>query len=606
MQTFSLKQSKLKGGFFGRYQDLNGNVTLRAVHDRFEETGRFKALKCKNEEPYSHIFWDSDVVKWMEGAAYYLSRKEDKQIRQWFDEAVEDILASQREDGYFNSHFQVYEPENIFKKRWDHELYCAGHAFEAAVAASQYLHDDRLLGFAEKYADYIYDRFIVKQNTSFRTPGHEEIELALLRLYTLTKKEKYKELATFFLDMRGSENDPDTSAFDSYNQSHLPVRKQFTAEGHSVRALYLFTAMADMAILTKEPEMIQAVKALYQDIVTHKMYITGGVGSSHYGEQFTSPYSLPNYTAYCETCAAISLVFFADKMFQLTGEKQYADVIERAMYNGVISGLSLSGDEFFYVNPLEMQVERSKFHHSGKILPWANENAPITKRVKVFSCSCCPPNVCRFLEEIPQYVWYAEEENAVLTLAQHFSSTLESDFVKANVCANLPYDGKVCITLDSFGKPLTLRVRKPEWCDVTFPNEQDGYLIYQGAFNGEEIVIDFKPTLKQVYANPLAPELSGKTALTYGPIVLCAEGADNDFNLFAVGIGDIAKATVTPLPDSPYALRVTLPVVYEQPMDTLYTYQKSAPCEKILTMIPYFAWANREENDMRVWFPIIQ
>jgi DUF1680 family protein len=208
------------------------------------------------------------------------------------------------------------------------------------------------------------------------------------------------------------------------------------------------------------------------------------------------------------------------------------------------------------------------------------------------------------LEEIPQYVWYAEEENAVLTLAQHFSSTLESDFVKANVCANLPYDGKVCITLDSFGKPLTLRVRKPEWCDVTFPNEQDGYLIYQGAFNGEEIVIDFKPTLKQVYANPLAPELSGKTALTYGPIVLCAEGADNDFNLFAVGIGDIAKATVTPLPDSPYALRVTLPVVYEQPMDTLYTYQKSAPCEKILTMIPYFAWANREENDMRVWFPI--
>lgn len=605
MHTFNLKQTRLTNGFFADWQQRNGDTTLRCVHERFAETGRWKALKCEKSDTPTHIFWDSDVVKWMEGAAYFLSRKEDEQIRAWYEEAVQDILTHQREDGYFNSYFQVYEPENIFKKRNDHELYCAGHAFEAAVAASEYLHDDRLLQFAEKYADYIYDRFVVKQDTAFKTPGHEEIELALLRLYRLTKKEKYKELAAFFLDTRGTSDDPDASIEHSYDQAHMPVRDQRSAEGHAVRALYLFTAMADMAILTGDEKMIAAVRALFDDIVEKKMYVTGGVGSTHCGEQFTVPYALPSYTAYAETCASIALVFFADKMLQLTGEKKYGDVLERALYNGVIAGVSLDGSEFFYVNPLEMQLSRSRFIENGHLMPWSRESLPITKRVKVFYCSCCPPNICRFLEEIPQYVWYADEQNATLTLSQHLSCALTSDFATAEVVSNIPYGGKVTIKLSSHGKKITLRVRKPEWCDLSFPNEKDGYLLYEGIFDNEEISLDFQPKLKQIYGNPLAADLSGKTALSYGPFVLCAEGTDNPFNLFGVSIGDISAAQITPMPDSPYALRVTLPVAYEE-RNSLYSYEKNALTEKTLTMIPYFAWANREANDMRVWFPVLR
>ena len=603
MKNFSLTQIKLTDGFFAERQKLNAETTLPAVYARFSETGRFKALKCKNEEPHSHIYWDSDVAKWLEAAAYLLSRKEDERIRAWYDEAVNDIVSNQREDGYFNSHFQVYESDKIYTDRGNHELYCAGHIFEAAVAASEYLGDDRLLRFSEKYVDYIYERFVEKQDTAFKTPGHEEIELALLRLYRHTNKEKYKTLAAFFLNTRGSTASEPIHSDSSQTQSHMPVCEQTTAEGHAVRAHYLYTAMADMAQLTEDKEMKKAVETIFEDIVQRKMYITGGTGSSHHGERFTIAYDLPNFTSYSETCASIALAFFCDRMLRLTGEKKYGDVFERLLYNGILAGVSLSGDEFFYVNPLKMQLSRAKYHLNPNAGNWLKEKSPITKRVKVFDCSCCPPNICRFFEELPQYIWYADEKNATLTLSQYLSSSLQSDFVDAQLLSDMPYSGKLRLKLDSHGKKITLRIRKPEWCFVNYSNEQDGYLVYEKVFQDDEISLDFSPSLQKAYANPLVAETSGKVALTYGPLVLCAETSDNDFNLFGVSVGDVSKAKITPLPESPYALNVTMPVSCRENSALLYSYDCGAETEKTLTLIPYFAWANRNENDMRVWFP---
>ena len=601
MKNFSLYETRITDGFWANRQKINAEHTIPAVYNRFKETGRFDALKCEKKDTPTHIYWDSDVAKWIEAAAYLLSRKEDKQIRAWYEEAVEDICKNQREDGYFNSYFQVYAPEKIFTARGDHELYCAGHIFEAAVAAKEYLNDDRLLNFSEKYVDYIYERFVEKKDTEFVTPGHEEIELALYRLYNLTKVEKYKTLADFFLNERGR-NDQNNEPYNHSildTQNHLPIREQTDAVGHAVRAMYLYMAMADMAKATGDEELRKAVEGLFDDVVEKKMYITGGIGSSRFGERFTVPYDLDNYTSYAETCASIGLALLCDRMQKLTGEAKYGHVFERALYNGILSGVSLDGESFFYVNPLEMQYERKSFF-TGHQVPYAP--APLSKRVKVFSCSCCPPNVCRFIEELPSFIWYADEEKNELVLSQYISSCLSNDFVDASVNSNFPYSGKVCVKVDSKGKTITLKLRIPQWCDKKFENAKDGYLIYEGVFNGEEICVDFEMKVRLAYANGNVWENSGRTAVTYGPLVFCAESKDNDFALPKVQIGDVQNAVLENTDDG-YVVRLKLPAYLVKNTKALYTFEAPEYEEITLQMIPYFTWANREEGDMRVWFP---
>ena len=601
MKNFSLNESRITDGFWANRQKINAENTIPAVYNRFAETGRFKAVKCEKQDTPTHIYWDSDVAKWLESAAYLLSRKEDKQIRAWYDEAVEDICKNQREDGYFNSYFQVYAPEKIFTLRHDHELYCAGHLFEAAVAAKKYVNDDRLLKFSEKYVDYIYERFVEKQDTAFLTPGHQEIELALYRLYNLTKVEKYKTLANHFLNERGRHdqcNEPyNHSILDT--QNHLPIREQTEAVGHAVRAMYLYIAMADMAKLTGDEELRKATEILFDDVTQKKMYITGGIGSSHHGERFTVPYDLENYTSYAETCASIGFAFFCDRMQQLTGEAKYGHAFERLLYNGILSGVSLDGEHFFYINPLEMQNERKSFFAGHKV-PFVH--SPLSSRVKVFGCSCCPPNVTRFIEELPSYIWYADEEKNELILSQYISSSLSNDFVDASITSSFPQSGKVCVKVNSKGKKITLKLRIPQWCDKKFENAKDGYLIYEGVFNGEEICVDFEMKVRLAYANGNVWENSGRTAVTYGPLVFCAESKDNDFALPKVQIGDVQNAVLENTDDG-YVVRLKLPAYLVKNTKALYTFETPEYEEITLQMIPYFAWANREEGDMRVWFP---
>ena len=601
MKNFSLNESRITDGFWANRQKINAEHTIPAVYNRFKETGRFDVLKCKKQDPPTHYGSDSDVAKWLEAAAYLLSRKDDKQIRAWYDEAVEDICKNQREDGYFNSYYQTYEPNEIFTKRGDHELYCAGHLFEAAVAAKEYLNDDRLLTFSEKFVDYIYERFVEKKDTAFVTPGHEEIELALYRLYNLTKVEKYKTLANHFLNVRGHYdqcNEPyNHSILDT--QNHLPIREQTEAVGHAVRAMYLYIAMADMAKLTGDKELRKATEILFDDVTQKKMYITGGIGSSHHGERFTVPYDLENYTSYAETCASIGFAFFCDRMQQLTGEAKYGHTFERLLYNGILSGVSLDGEHFFYVNPLEMQNERKSFF-AGHQVPFVH--SPLSSRVKVFGCSCCPPNIVRFIEQLPTYIWYADEEKNELILSQYISSTLSNDFVDATITSSFPQSGKVCVKVDSKGKKITLKLRIPEWCDKKFDNAKDGYLIYEGVFAGEEICVDFEMKVRLAYANGNVWENSGRTAVTYGPLVFCAESKDNDFALPKVQIGDVQNAVLENTDDG-YVVRLKLPAYLVKNTKALYTFEAPEYEELTLQMIPYFTWANREEGDMRVWFP---
>lgn len=466
MKAFTLNNIKLTSGFFADKTEINENVSIFAVYDRFKETGRFDAIKCIKKDK-ADIFWDSDIAKWLEASVYILSKKQDEKLRNLYDATVKDIIENQREDGYFNSHFQVYEPENIFKRRTEHELYCAGHMFEAAVAAYEYLHDDRLLKFSEKYCKYIKERFIEQKDTGFITPGHEEIELALYKLYKATNNSLYKELGEFYLFNRGKQAE-DSYDFSTpeYNQSHLPVHDQRTAEGHAVRALYLYIAMADWANENNDEELKQACRNIFSDIIDKKMYITGGLGSSACMEAFTIPYDLPNNTAYSETCAGVALVLFCDRMIKIEGKSVYGDILERALYNVVLAGVSHDGRSFFYVNPLSIDIDRTTYHEGHK---W-REILPIAERKEVFDCSCCPPNINRIIEEIPQFI-YCEDEDS-LDIYQYISSNFKADGIEIKLVSGFPYDGNVSVEIIRNEKYKNLKFRKPAWCDNFYCNQE--------------------------------------------------------------------------------------------------------------------------------------
>ena len=605
MKNFGYGEVKLTEGFFTDRLTLNAR-TIRAVYNRFKENDRFEMLKCKfnAENPPArmrNIAGAAEIAKWVEGLVYYIARTDDALAKGWYEEIVNDIVSSQREDGYYHPYFQVYEPELIFGNRDNHELYTAGLFMEAGIAASNVLGDDRLLAFSEKFADLIHERFVVKKDTAFTTPGHEEIELALLKMYAYTGKEKFKTLAEFFLNERGQKEEQEAVKGQRwYSQSHIPVKRQREATGHAVRAMLLYTAMAEAAKLNGDEELKEATKALFEDVYKRKSYITGGIGSAFPGEKFTVDYDLPNFKAYSETCAAFALLLFCDGMMKLDGKAVYGHLFERALYNALLAGISLDGEGFFYVNPLEMQKKKAAFN-LYKTVGWQHDPVPLLTRAKTFNCPCCPPNLCRFFETLPQYIWYADKEKSELILSQHISSKIENAFVKAEVVSEMPYGGKVRVKVNSYGKEITLKVRVPEWCDKPFDNERDGYLVYEGVFGGEEIKLDFPMTLKRVYANPLVEEDAEKVAFRYGPLILCAEEADNGA-LVAVRVKKEGNGGVEIAPNAPYILTAWVDGYGYEWTENLYLSQKPQAVEKTIKLIPYFAWANREEGDMKVWF----
>lgn len=597
-----LKNVKITGGFWKAMEEKNKLVTVDAVYKRFTDTGRFSALRCDKENKNVHFFWDSDVAKWLEGAANVLEREFDPELYKKAESVISDIIDNQWEDGYINSYYSVTEPEKRFTDRGMHELYCAGHLIEAAVRYYEATGEDRFLRAARKYADLITKVFVTEKSAEFTTPGHEEIEIALIRLYRATGEEKYLKTAKFFIDTRGKEKEQ--SVFfenQMYVQSEKPVREMSEANGHAVRACYLYTAMALLAKETDDEELFLSCKRLYSDIVEKKMYITGGIGQSSIGEAFTVAYDLPPETAYAETCAAISLMFFSESMLMLENDSVYADTVERIMYNGMLSGISADGKSFFYENPLEINLR----NHKKNVSADKRLRLPITQRMEVFDCSCCPPNLNRVLSSMEGYIY--RTDGKTLYIDQFIESEMEEDGIKAAMMTDYPYDSKVTLCVSGADYAA---VRIPYWCDrfmIGAPYRiKNGYAYIE---NPGKLEIEFEMKPKLYFANPECDYLSGKAALMLGPIVYAAEGKDNAFNLSNVYIDENINAVVSEKDfslGSPEFNAVTVDGYVKKPSEKLYSDRPGELYKVKIKLIPYRLFANRGESDMRVWINYLQ
>ena len=598
MKSTNHGQVKITDGFWKKRQDLVRNVTTMAVYNRFYETGRIDAFKCdKNPINEPHIFWDSDVAKWIEGVAYLTMQKREPRLEALADKIIDDIEKNQEECGYFNSFYLVKEYENRFKFRDCHELYCAGHLMEAGVAYYYATGKRKLLDMMCKYADYIELRFKINKDTGFTTPGHEEIELALVKLYEATGEKRYLELSKFFVDMRGTRLEGLTDwCGEIYHQSHLPVREQRTAEGHAVRATYLYSAMADLALRYNDKELKEACESIFDDIINGKMYITGGIGASSAGESFSIDYDLPNIIAYTESCAAIGLVYFAHRMLLLTNDAKYSSVIERVLYNGFLSSFSLDGKAFFYTNPLEIIP---RLHKRDENLKYKSLNLPITQRKEVFDCSCCPPNIVRFVPYLENFI-YTSDENAIY-VHQLISSEGNFDIggkkVKIQQKTAYPENGKVTIKIT--GSDAKIYVRIPEFSDTYKGKTEKGYAVFD-LKDGEKISIELDVSPYLVEADPRVNINCGKIAVLRGPVVYCMEGVDNGELLSDIRLDKNGK--IKELYDSSLDAIVLEMKCYRRPKkSTLYSKITSEREEFTARLVPYYAFANRGETEMQVW-----
>lgn len=612
MEAVSFEKVTVSDPFWAPRMETNRKTTLALEYRQMKDTGRIDVLRMDwvpGKEPRPHQFWDSDVAKWIEAAAYSLATHPDPELERLVDETIALFAGAQQPDGYLNSYFTLVEPENRWKNLRDmHELYCAGHLIEAAVAHFRATGKRTLLDVMVRYADYIDSVFGEGPGKRYGTPGHEEIELALVKLYHVTGQERYLRLSEFFLNQRGmtpsvfqverpgEEYRPELG----YHQDHLPVREQTTAEGHAVRAMYLYSAMADVAAETGDTGLLNACEALWENVTSRRMYVTGGVGSSAQGERFTGDYDLPNETAYAETCAAIGLVFWAHRMLQLTGDSRYADVMERALYNGTVSGLSLDGTKFFYVNPLES----AGGHH----------------RQDWFGCACCPPNIARMVASLGGYAYSASQDAVWVHLYVAGSAEFEigGRKVRLEQESQYPWDGKVTLRVAPESPArFTLRLRIPDWCSaatllvdgapvVLADCMERGYACIEREWTGAETVTLTLPMpVIRLRANPAVRQDAGLIALQRGPALYCVEGADNPADVHRLSLPDDAEFEVEFAQDLLGGVCVLRAVglldLDEGWQDTLYAAEPVATKPLTLTAIPYCVWDNRAPGPMRVW-----
>jgi DUF1680 family protein len=582
-----------------------------------KETGRLDALRLNwkpGMEP-PHIFWDSDVAKWIEAASYSLGTHPNPELEAKVDEVVRLIVAAQQPDGYLNTYFTAVEPD----KRWTnlrdwHELYCAGHLIEAAVAHFQATGKRVLLDALCRYVDYIDTVFGTAPGKKRGYPGHEEIELALIKLYQVTGEKRYLHLAEYFVNERGRQphyydrearlRGEDPAAFWArtyeYNQSHLPVREQHEAVGHAVRAMYLYSAMADLARELPDQSLFEADRHLWNHLCTMRMYLTGGLGPSGHNEGFTTDYDLPNETAYAETCAAIGFVFWNHRMLQLDCNARYADMLERALYNGVLSGVSLNGEKFFYENPLASLGT----HH----------------REKWFRVACCPPNIARLLASLGQYIYAVNDRDLAVHLYIQSTAltTIGGRRVSVRQETSYPWNETIILRLDkdepsSFG----LRLRIPGWChnarltvngeefDIAGHLEQ-GYVRVERVWQADDRVeLDLAMRVERMYAHPNVRQDAGCVALQRGPLVYCLEGADNNVPLHCIVLPrttELASRFEPALLDGVTVIEGQ--ALFKDEADWAGRLYRSWPPSlqsKTITAIPYYAWDNRQPGEMRVW-----
>ncbi len=615
----------LNDDFWAPRLRVNRERTLAIELEQCRRTGRIEALRLQwrpGQKPEPHIFWDSDVAKWLEAASYSLATHPDAQLEAQVDEVVALLAAAQQPDGYLNSHFTSVEPERRWTNLRDrHELYCAGHLIEAGVAHYQATGQRALLDVVARYADHIGAVFGLGPGQKRGYSGHEEIELALVKLYRVTGERRYLALSQYLVDERGRQphyfdleawaRGEDPAAYwaarnlppemrYSYMQAHEPVREQREVTGHAVRAMYLYSAMADLAVETGDESLLAACRRLWHHLCDKNLYITGGIGPSGQNEGFTRDYDLPNESAYAETCASIGLVFWSHRMLQSACDRRYADVMERALYNGVLSGVSLDGERFFYENPL---ASTGSFHRQ----PW-------------FDCACCPPNLARLLASLGGYLYsQGEGELAVHLYAQSQARlAIDGQNVLVRQVTRYPWEGRVSLRLE-LERPLhlALRLRRPGWCReagvklngaAVEPSEEQGYWRLERDWHpGDEVTLELAMPVERYYAHPDVRQDAGHVALGRGPLVYCVEAADVDVPLERLRLPAAARLEASSAPDllgGVVVLRGEAEVARGAEWEeTLYRTAPAglAPCT--LAAVPYFAWDNRTPGAMRVWVP---
>lgn len=608
---------KVSDAFWGQRLQASRDVTIPLAFSKCEETGRYenfvKAANPSDEYEVGGLaFDDTDVYKTIEGASYLLQTYPDKKLMKYIDSVLVIVAAAQEPDGYLYTS-RTMNPKHPHEwagtKRWElvedlsHEFYNLGHMVEGAVAHYQATGKRNFLDIALRYADCVIREIGEGPDQVVRVPGHQIAEMALARLYLVTGEKKYLDQAKFFLDKRGY-----TSRTDEYSQAHKPVLEQDEAVGHAVRATYMYSGMADVAALTGDKGYIEAIDRIWENIVGKKMYITGGIGSTSSGEAFGKNYELPNMSAYCETCAAIGNVYVNHRLFLLHGHGKYYDVLERTLYNGLISGVSLEGNGFFYPNPLESMGQH--------------------QRQAWFGCACCPSNICRFIPSLPGYVYAVKNNDVYVNLFMSNTSNLKVNGKKVELeqTTNYPWNGDITIGVkkNSAGK-FNLKVRIPGWVrNQVVPSDlytysdnvrlgysvkvngeevkselKDGYFCIDRKWKkGDKVEVHFDMEPRTVRANDKVAADKGRVAVERGPVVYCAEWPDNNFDVLSAYMNQNPKFEVEFQKDMLYGINTlkTDAQVLEYGKDGRLTTK-----DVKMTMIPYYAWAHRGRGNMSVW-----
>ncbi len=611
------------GTFWGQRLEASRKVTIPLAFSKCEETGRYTnfsnaAQHLKDPSKVFPVgglsFDDTDPYKTIEGASYILQTYPDKKLVQYIDSVLDVIASAQEPDGYLYTS-RTQNPQHPHEwagdKRWSkeedlsHELYNLGHMVEGAIAHYQATGSRKFLDIAIRYADCVCREVGPNQGQACVVPGHQIAEMALAKLYLVTGEKKYLDEAKFFLDYRGK-----TTITHDYSQAHKPVIEQDEAVGHAVRAAYMYAGMADVAALTGDKDYIKAIDAIWDNIVSKKLYITGGIGATSNGEAFGKNYELPNMSAYCETCAAIGNVYVNYRLFLLHGDSKYYDVLERTLYNGLISGVSLEGNGFFYPNPLESMGQHQR-------QPW-------------FGCACCPSNICRFIPSLPGYIYAVKDKNVYvnLFLSNKSNLTVGGKKVALSQTTEYPWNGDITVNVNqNAAGQFAMKIRIPGWVrnqvvpsnlyqytdgkrlgytvtvngSVVGAISADGYYTIDRRWKkGDKVQIHFDMEPRTVRANNKVEADRGMVSIERGPIVYCAEHPDNSFDImgalinqnpqFTLGKGEIAGTPVQTLTTSAQTLNFN-------------KQGKLEAQDQTLTLIPYYAWCHRGSGKMRVWLP---
>lgn len=631
LNTVQLSKINITDAFWKRYTDLVEDVIIPYQWDIMNDNipgvesshclENFKiAAGLKKGQFYGAVFQDTDVAKWLEAVGYSLAEKKNEKLEKLADDAIDVIVQAQQKDGYLDTYFIIKEPEQRWRNLCEgHELYSAGHMIEAAIAYYEGTGKRKLLDSMIRLADLICRTFGPEEGQNHGYPGHQEIELALVRLYRVTQDKKYLKQAKYFLDIRGvGENYflverkqknfkrifPELEDYDpAYSQSHEPVRKQKTAEGHAVRAVYMYSAMADVAEEYQDKELMEACENLWENITQKRMYITGGIGSSGFLERFTTDYDLQNDSNYSETCASIGMALFSLRMANITRDSRYAEVMEQELYNNILAGIAQDGKSFFYVNPLEIKPRQC--------MPYTSRAHVKARRQKWFGVACCPPNIARTLASLGQYIYGVDGADIYthLYIGNQTDIPVNNDVVQIRIDSMFPWNGNIKVKVQGVKEKIKLHFRIPSYSEnfQLYCNGEEQELKVNNGYAYVEICensridIQFDMPVAFLHANYKVSADVGKVAIKRGPIVYCLEEIDNGPDLQCIYLSS-KEAHVRKSRSFPECFEIELQgrrLISKS--EGLYSSDGLSYSDVNIQAIPYAYWNNRREGEMLVW-----